>query len=358
MIDLRQRSIEIILANQAANGAYVACPNFSQYKYCWLRDGTFVAFAMDRVGRHDSAGAFYAWVSETLRGRAAAVGRIEDALRAGRDPAPRDLLPARFRLDGQVAEDDWPNFQLDGYGTWLWGLDRHLEMIGVNGLPDRFGTAVDLTVRYLAACWRRPNYDCWEEFGDRLHPATLAAIYGGLAAIDRRLRRDGLADLAGQIKNFVLTEGTAGGRFIKSCGNPGIDANLLWLTLPFGLVEPDDPRMAATVAEIKRRLCHRGVHRYPEDTYYGGGEWLLLACWLGWYYCRVGRSAEAGRIAAWVQSCAGAEGELPEQVLDHVNHPEYIGQWEERWGKVATPLLWSHAMYLVLLDELAHVKEG
>jgi len=26
------------------------------------------------------------------------------------------------------------------------------------------------------------------------------------------------------------------------------------------------------------------MHRYADDTYYGGGEWVLLATWLGWYY--------------------------------------------------------------------------
>jgi hypothetical protein len=27
--------------------------------------------------------------------------------------------------------------------------------------------------------------------------------------------------------------------------------------------------------------------------------------------------------------------------------------WVERWGEPAVPLLWSHAMYLTLLDVLA-----
>ena len=33
---------------------------------------------------------------------------------------------------------------------------------------------------YLAALWQLPCYDCWEEFPDRVHPHTLAAIYAGL----------------------------------------------------------------------------------------------------------------------------------------------------------------------------------
>ena len=47
-----------------------------------------------------------------------------------------------------------------------------------------------------------------------------------------------------------------------------------------------------------------------------------------------------------------ADGNLPEQVTDHSWDPSYIPVWEERWGRVAQPLLWSHAMYLTLADAL------
>ena len=60
--DLREKSIDIIRRYQSANGAYVACPNFDQYRYCWLRDGSFIAYAMDRSGAHQSARSFYKWV--------------------------------------------------------------------------------------------------------------------------------------------------------------------------------------------------------------------------------------------------------------------------------------------------------
>ena len=30
------------------------------------------------------------------------------------------------------------------------------------------------------------------------------------------------------------------------------------------------------------------------------------------------------------------------------NEPAYYDIWRERWGEIATPLLWSHAKYLIL----------
>ena len=47
-----------------------------------------------------------------------------------------------------------------------------------------------------------------------------------------------------------------------------------------------------------------------------------------------------------------AEGNLPEQVPTRAYAPAMLPVWERRWGPVATPLLWSHAMYLILANEL------
>jgi GH15 family glucan-1,4-alpha-glucosidase len=49
---------------------------------------------------------------------------------------------------------------------------------------------------------------------------------------------------------------------------------------------------------------------------------------------------------------ANADGDLPEQVPTHLLNPASRQEWVHRWGVVATPLLWSHGMYLILADEL------
>lgn len=53
-----------------------------------------------------------------------------------------------------------------------------------------------------------------------------------------------------------------------------------------------------------------------------------------------------------VDSTATPEGYLPEQVQDHVQSPYMLAHWRQKWGATATPLLWSHAMHVVLTDEL------
>ena len=47
---LYKKSIQTILANQSQWGSFIASPNFPTYQYCWLRDGSYIAHAMDTAG--------------------------------------------------------------------------------------------------------------------------------------------------------------------------------------------------------------------------------------------------------------------------------------------------------------------
>jgi isomaltose glucohydrolase len=68
-MDLAKRSVEVILAGQSPSGAYVACPSFEQYRFCWLRDGAFIADAMREAGQVESADRFFDWVARVVLAR-------------------------------------------------------------------------------------------------------------------------------------------------------------------------------------------------------------------------------------------------------------------------------------------------
>lgn len=361
-LDLAAQSLRVILEHQHPSGAYVASPNFPTYHYCWLRDGSFIAQAARLAGAAESAARFHAWVAETVQRHRHLIEAM--ASWREREPsggAPPAYLPCRFTLDGQGAEDGWPNFQIDGYGAWLWALDAHVEATGDQDLWRQCEPAVRDVVRYLTASWDLPCYDCWEEHGDRVHPATLACVFGGLSAAGRRLGDAEALRTAQSVRAALLADGVRGGRLVKSIGTEGIDASLLWCATPFRALDPSDPIMRRTVALIEQELVgpspaglrSGGVYRYPEDTYYGGGQWILLAAWLGWHYVDRGEPHRAVPLLEWVKAQATAQGWLPEQRSVDVHDPAYVAVWLERWGPVATPLLWSHAMHLVLCQALA-----
>ena len=350
MINYRQLSMDVIHAGQAISGAYVASPTFSQYGYSWLRDGTWIAAAMAKRGERASAEAFHSWAARTLLRYEAQIEHLLAKLERGETPAEADYLPTRFHVDGELGQEEWTDFQLDGYGAWLWGLAEFCQTAS-HPLWQEARPAVHLLVRYLQALWQSPNYDCWEENRNHIHTATLAAIYGGFTSVRRLDPELVSADWPTRIREYVLATCVArDGHFVKYIGNEEVDASLLWTALPFELVAVDDPLFVATLAKVERDLHYPGggVYRFKADTYFGGGEWLLLAAWLGWAYIETGRADEARPILRWIEAQATESGEMPEQVDTHCLDASYVPYWINRWGTSACPLLWSHAMYLLL----------
>ena len=355
MAELVRHSIDVIETNQAATGAYPASPNFPVYRYCWFRDGAFIADAMSRAGRVASADAFFGWCGRVVVGRAGQVESLLARRSAGEPISAADFLPCRYTLDGRDSPEDWWEFQLDGYGTWLWALAQHARRHAVS--LDDYAAAAALTVRYVAAFWAEPCYDWWEENPDHRHTSTLAALHAGLDAaagwdVLAPESRDAARRAAREIRARILDDAVHDGHLVKWLGGRDLDASLIACSTPFRVLAPDDPVMTATVDALEAQLAHGGVHRYASDRYFGGGEWLLLAALLGWHYAEAGRLRDACTQLLWVADQAQANGDLPEQVSGHLLAPEEYGPWVERWGPVATPLLWSHAMFITLAREL------
>ena len=352
--DLFQLSIDFLAEQQHENGAWYASPTFETYHYCWFRDSSFIAHAMDRVGRSSSARGFHDWVLELLSSKTESMRRVVEVV-VEEQRVPEDLVVhTRYRADGSVGDTWWENHQLDGLGTWLWAYADHRRRTGAIALSDsEEAETVNRLSDYLSALWRFPCYDLWEEYGDRIHLYTLAAVRAGLIAAER-MTGISRAEEVRCINEFVENHLVHGGKLMKSVGDTRVDASLLAAIVPFEIVAPGSPIAEATVEAIRKDLSvDAGVHRYIDDSYYGGGLWILLAAWLGWYAAIVGGQEEAGRARRWIEQHADpSTGALPEQVPDDLIDAAKYQPWVEKWGPPADPLLWSHAMYIVLVDAL------
>jgi GH15 family glucan-1,4-alpha-glucosidase len=370
---LHGSSQQVILNNQQPGGGYLACPTMPDYQFSWFRDGAFIAYALTldgfdfpiahRVGfaaQWDSGRNFHHWCAHIVNNRAEALERTIARAARGEALVLEDTLNARYLDEGAAGPVDWPEFQLDGPGLWLWSLAKYVELCRMRPLPIYWESAVDLTARYLAAVWQTPCYDCWEERGSHVHTSTLAAIYAGLNAAERLVPALNFEGTRQDIKAFILKHAlTPTGELAKSVGVDMVDANLLLAALPEGgLLSPDDPLMQRTVARIERDLVAEGhgVHRHLEDTYYGGGAWVLLGLWLAWYYLQAGNIDRARQLIAWSESHADASGNLPEQVNDVMFDPTYYEGWVQQRGEIAKPLLWTHAKYLLVQNALHHLS--
>jgi isomaltose glucohydrolase len=291
-VDLRRRSVEVILDGQHDSGSYVACPNFGPYRFSWLRDGSFIADAMREAGEGASADRFFDWVARVVLAR------------------PEGPWDARYRLDGTADDSEWPKRQPDGLGLWLGALRRR-------GDATRWEEAAGCVRRWLGERWSDPCVDWWEE-REGVHAVTLWCVGNGLDSDE--IRREALARAGDRVDGSLLFIGT-----------PELVANV-----EASLVSPSG-----------------GVHRHLEDEFYGGGEWLLLTAMLGLAYVDQGRVDDARACLDWIERRARENGDLPEQSQDHLLRPDRYQPWIEKWGRPPSPLLWSHAMYLRLWNALA-----
>jgi len=149
-----------------------------------MRDSSYVAYALDLAGEHDSARNFHHWVVNVIGRYKFKIPLIKQALKSAKPLKDEDFLFTRYTLGG--SEDisvQWGNFQIDGYGTWLWAACGHFHMTGDKTWLRSVERSLSLIVEYLRLVWRLPNYDCWEENPDLLHSYSIASTYSGLGAV-------------------------------------------------------------------------------------------------------------------------------------------------------------------------------
>lgn len=350
---LTQKSLDLIRKYQSKEGAFVASPNFETYQYSWFRDGSFCALALMEYGFDRDAWRFFEWGSGVVLRYQAKIESSIAAVRSGGPLVASECFHSRFTLQGYEVPGNWGHNQLDGLGTWLWALGEFQQRFGAQQpLTQEVRRAAGLVAGYLSALWQQPCSDCWEENEDKLHTYTLAAVAAGLRSEASLLDDAAAAACADEVKRFVLEKCVTRGAFVKSIGLGSVDANLMGLYWPYALVEWDDPIFQKTLRQIEQELLTPGLHRYRLDSYYGGGEWVLLTAWLGWAYARAGERQKAHDLLAWTQAQANAAGWLPEQVPHGLFKTAGYAEWVKRWGEIATPLLWSHAQYLLLVKSL------
>ncbi|WP_353826418.1 glycoside hydrolase family 15 protein [Agromyces sp. SYSU T0242] len=354
---LMASSADLIASLQDAGGAYPASPTFSAYAgYSWFRDGAFIADAMSAYGRRESAERFLDWCAAVVDARAERVRAIVDGAAFGEPVSDAAMLATRFTFDGREGDADWWDFQLDGYGTWLWAVGEHVRRHGADA--TRWAPAIALTVDYLVSSWDRPCYDWWEEHAEYVHVSTLGCIAAGLRAAVRSGvlggQRSGRASTAADaVEAAIRSRGTADGHLSKWLGSSAVDASLAAVVGLLEVVPAASAVGTATLDAIDRDLVvDGGTHRYLGDTYFGGGQWPLLSCFVGIAHARAGNADRARELLDWAAGTAGPDGAMPEQVDRHLLDASRVDEWVERWGPSADPLLWSHAMLIRLAVEL------
>lgn len=348
---LIESSKRVILDCTMPAGGIVAAPcskpyypkDAKNYKFVWPRDGAFITMAARMIGVdvHDK---FFNWCT-----------KVEAWSRTG-------LYFEKYFINGKKAA---PAFQPDQTGNILMSAVDFFEH-GTTRFPLNMEKLIKKSASGLCKIWNGKHFtmvteDLWEErncFPDLEDNFTysLAACYHGLKEAYRLYPEQEWNETADSIREAILA--SPGDYFYRAFGqlsDQRVDASLIGLVWPYGIVGADDPRFLKTLELMEKNIMKDlGVYRYEHDEYdgwmynktlkrkKGAGYWPLLSLWFSIYYKQAGNNEKAEQYFQKVID--DVEGDhIPEQVFD--NHLQVA----------VSPLCWSHAMFIFAAGKLGYL---
>jgi GH15 family glucan-1,4-alpha-glucosidase len=342
----------------APTGGIVAAPTTSlpeaiggernwDYRCCWLRDATFVLYALLISGYGDEASAWRRWLVRAVAGSPSEL-RILYGL-GGERRLPELTLPwlpgyegsAPVRTGNAASEQH----QLDVYGE----VADAFHLARRHGLPlDENAWRIEQALLgFLERDWQNPDEGIWEIRGPRqqfTHSKVMAWV-----AVDRAIKAverfgcDGPVEkwrtLREAIHRDVCERGfdARAGAFTQAYGSKHLDASLLMMPL-VGFLPCDDPRVRGTIDAIGRHLSHEGfILRYDTGTGVDGlapGEGVFLTCsfWMVDNLALQGRREEAKALFERLLSIRNDVGLLAEE-YDPVNR-RMLGNFPQAFSHV------------------------
>ncbi len=347
------RSLIATVAHMDVNGSVIASSDSEirqfgadLYSYCWPRDASWAAIALDRARYHHLSCEVFGFFARTITDRGYFLHKYTPAGDFGSTWHPVPMI--------QIDETGLPLFAL--YFNWLsaknvWTAGRY------------FGSIVSPAAGWLLRTLDDsglppPSFDLWEERKGAF-TYSACAVYAGLSgaaelalALGDDDHYDAWAAGADRIKSAIVDRlyDDRLGRFKRAVDDPALDSSLfaVWW---FGVLSADDPRVARTMVAVERELSRPsgGVARYEGDEYGGRmNSWIICTLWLAQWHAAVENFERSLELISWCADHAHpTTGLLPEQVADDGSPRSVL------------PLTWSHAAFvLAVLEYLAALGGG
>ncbi|HET9094964.1 MAG TPA: glycoside hydrolase family 15 protein [Solirubrobacteraceae bacterium] len=290
------------------------------YRYCWLRDASFVVDALCSVGARESARRYLEWLGGALD---STTPRLQPFYRLdGGGDAPEHtaaLLGYGGASPVRIGNRAYAQLQLGSCGDMLQScalLQEHRV-----DLPAELTRGITRAIDHLTTIWREADSGIWEIEPNRQHTWSKMACWIAFTRA-AELQEQGLIDgdardwrrAAEAVREHIETRhySTRRGSYLAAEGETGLDAAVL-LGVFMGY-EPSDPeRWTGTLEAIDREL---GVGPFLyRTTELRGRERTFLPCafWRAHALVRLGRLEEARDLLDQLIAATGPLGLFAEE---------------------------------------------
>jgi GH15 family glucan-1,4-alpha-glucosidase len=309
-------------------GALLAAPTTSlpetiggernwDYRYTWIRDGTFMLWGLYTLGFDREANDFFYFIAD------AAASKKDLQIMYGIGGEPELAEKTLDHLNGydgskpvRIGNAAYQQVQHDVWGAVLDSVYLHTK--SRDYLPEVVWPILRRAVECAIENWRKPDRGIWEVRGEPQHftssklmcwvaadrGARLAEMHGDL---DLARSWQSVAD---EIKSDICERGVDGrGVFVQHYGSTALDASVLLIPL-VRFLPPEDPRVRATVLAIADELTVDGmVLRYrtaeTDDGLRGEeGTFTICSFWLVSALCEIGELDRARELCEKLLSYA------------------------------------------------------
>ena len=276
------------------------------YRYSWIRDSTFMLWALYTLGFDEEANDFFYFVADVVESDEGELQIMHGI--GGESKLDEQELDHLTGYDGarpvRIGNGAYDQMQHDVWGAVLDSIYLHTR--SRDQLPDRLWPIIKRQVEGALRHWREPDRGIWEVRGEPRH-FTSSKLMCWVAA-DRGARLARIRDdeataerwqaAADEIHADICANGVDGrGVFVQHYDTDALDASVLLMPL-VRFLPPDDQRIRDTVLAIADELTEEGlVLRYRVEETDDGlageeGTFTICSFWL------VSALVEIGELAA------------------------------------------------------------
>ncbi len=346
------------------------------YAYCWPRDSIFITRAFDLLKMEEETEKFYNVFCKKTQSN-------------------NGMWEQRFYTDGTLAPC-W-GYQIDETASVIYGVYDHYKHTKDNKFLEENLKMCEKATEFLFAytenllnideedlvkkelqekykkyfeITKHVSYDLWE-MNEGVHLYSLSSIISGLECMKKiyetidnkqenlRLKQEKRNKIALKLNKYIqLLKDYIEDNLIdkntktlkRNLKDNNMDISVIGAVYPFNVFNPNEKVIKNTVDKINMTLrTHTsGYLRFEYDNYMGGNNpWIITTLWMALYYIKINDLDNAKKCFSFVVNTSLRHGFLAEQV----NNDDKNFKWVIGLG-------WSHAMFIIVLNELLKANEG